>query len=107
MTGFSDDGSYLFVEGSSAGVPTAEVSVVGRVADSDGSLQRTDMPERMQTKVIAAVGAITKQESFALDEGMVLLQYPSNMSEHSYEDFKAWVELLLRKLGRPYAKANQ
>lgn len=42
----------------------------------------------------------TKQDTFTLDEGTVVLQWPSQMSAHSYDDFKDWIELQLRKIKR-------
>lgn len=45
-------------------------------------------------------GAAMKQDVFSLEEGNVVLQWPSQMSPASYEDFKSWVELQLRKISR-------
>lgn len=39
-------------------------------------------------------------DSFTLNEGSVVLQYPKKISQSSFEDFKAWTELLLRKISR-------
>ncbi len=41
-----------------------------------------------------------KQDVFSLDEGQVILQWPSKMSHASFEDFKDWIDLQLRKIGR-------
>jgi len=41
-----------------------------------------------------------KQDVFALDEGAVVLQWPSSMTSASYEDFKGWIQLVLRKVKR-------
>ena len=41
-----------------------------------------------------------KQDTFSLDEGSVVLQWPSHMSKASYEDFKDWIELQMRKIQR-------
>ncbi len=65
---------------------------VGRPAGT--ALQRTmEMP---------ATGS--KQDVFSLDEGQVIIQWPANMSEDSFEDFKAWLQLLEKKIGRAYTK---
>jgi hypothetical protein len=42
----------------------------------------------------------TKQDGFWVDEGQVVLQWPDGMSKESYEDFKDWIDLQLRKIGR-------
>jgi hypothetical protein len=41
-----------------------------------------------------------RQDTFTLDEGQVILQWPTNLSEHSYEDLKDWLELQMRKIRR-------
>jgi hypothetical protein len=41
-----------------------------------------------------------KQDTFSLDEGQVVLIFPEKMSDTSYEDFKDWIELQLRKIKR-------
>ena len=41
-----------------------------------------------------------RQDTFSLDEGQVVLQWPANLSEHSYEDMKDWIELQMRKIRR-------
>lgn len=41
-----------------------------------------------------------KQDTFSLDEGQVMLQFPEKMSTASYEDFKDWIELQLRRIKR-------
>jgi hypothetical protein len=39
-------------------------------------------------------------DTFTLEEGPVILQYPKALSSSSFEDFKAWTELQLRKIQR-------
>lgn len=41
-----------------------------------------------------------KQDTFSLDEGQVILQWPEKMTSASYDDFKAWIDLQVRKIGR-------
>ena len=36
-----------------------------------------------------------KQETFALDNGSILIQWPEELSEESYQDFVDWVDILL------------
>jgi hypothetical protein len=35
-----------------------------------------------------------------LPEGVVRLEFPASLSTASYEDFEAWVELVLRRVKR-------
>lgn len=51
-------------------------------------------------------GNVPQQDTFTLDEGQVILRWPSKMSAESFEDFKAWVELQLRKIGRSIGEAK-
>jgi hypothetical protein len=46
-----------------------------------------------------------KQENCTLTYGSAVLQWPEQMSEEDYEDFKDWVELVLRKIKRAVTKA--
>ena len=41
-----------------------------------------------------------RQDTFSLDEGQVMLQFPEKMSSDSFEDFQSWIELQLRKIKR-------
>ncbi|SAI72189.1 Uncharacterised protein [Bordetella ansorpii] len=47
-----------------------------------------------------AASANMRQDTFTLDEGQVMLQWPAQLSEDSYEDLKDWLELQLRKIRR-------
>ena len=52
-------------------------------------------------------GAGMRQDTFSLDEGLVVLQWPAQLSEASYEDFRDWMELQLRKIGRAVRPAEE
>ena len=41
-----------------------------------------------------------RQDVFSLDDGQVILRWPEKMSASSYEDFKDWIEIQVRKIGR-------
>jgi hypothetical protein len=47
-----------------------------------------------------ALPADTKQDVFTLDEGQVVLTWPSKMSKTSFEDLEAWIQIVLRKMAR-------
>lgn len=49
-----------------------------------------------------------KEDVFSLEEGNAVLQWPSNLSRESFDDLKAWVELVLKKIERSVsASENQ
>lgn len=52
------------------------------------------------TLPLPTTAAGSKQDVFSLDEGQIVLQWPSKMSKENYEDFKAWIEIQVRKIGR-------
>jgi len=58
------------------------------------------------TPTDSATATLIRQDVFTLDEGQVVLRWPSNMSASSYEDFKTWIELQLRKIGRSIEKED-
>ena len=41
-----------------------------------------------------------RQDTFSLDTGDVVIQWPKEITKENYEDFVAWVEILIRKVGR-------
>jgi hypothetical protein len=41
-----------------------------------------------------------KQDTFTLDEGQIVVQWPAKLAPESFEDFTDWLELLHRKIGR-------
>lgn len=43
------------------------------------------------------------QDTFTLDEGQVVIQWPKNLSPESFEDFESWLQLVLRKTKRSLA----
>ncbi len=41
-----------------------------------------------------------KEDVFTLKEGLAVVQWPAQLSEESFEDFEAWMNLVLRKAAR-------
>lgn len=41
-----------------------------------------------------------RQDSFSLDEGQAIIQFPKKLSKDSYEDFEVWLELIKKKAKR-------
>lgn len=50
------------------------------------------------------LGEGIKQDVFSLEEGQVVIQWPSNMSASSFEDVRAWLDILERKISRSVKK---
>jgi hypothetical protein len=100
---FTDDGGFAYVEGSTTALPVAELTVMNEVQTNRNPPTPTPPTPPAPTPPSGEVvvrKAGTKQDVFSLDEGQVVLQWPDAMSKTSFEDFKDWIELQLRKIGR-------
>ncbi|KAG0935299.1 hypothetical protein G6F31_015949 [Rhizopus arrhizus] len=64
-----------------------------RPAGSQPSAPATSPPPAVPTPA-----ANVRQDTFSLDEGLVVLQWPTQLSKTSYEDLNDWMELQLRKI---------
>lgn len=95
VRGVSLDGSYVFVDGSSSGLPIKEITVIAQSSQPGHQL-----PPPAASNPVVGLSILFKQDTFTLDEGPVILQWPSAMSETSYEDFKDWIDLQMRKIKR-------
>jgi hypothetical protein len=98
VVGFSEGKDFLFVEGSLTGVAVSEVTVMPDPATIDQSPLRQN-----STAPIRTAPSGSKQDTFTLDEGIVVLQWPSSLSETSFEDFESWIQLQLKKIKRSVA----
>lgn len=95
----SSDGGFVFVEGSPTGLPVKEITVVTQaLAPTQEQMQPPATPNMASPNIQRPTGM--KQDTFTLDEGPVVLQWPATMSATSYEDFNDWIELQMRKIKR-------
>lgn len=97
VLGLSDDGAYAFVEGAVAGVPVDQLTVESPVP---ATAKESQPPPNPFTGRGEGSQAGTAQATFPLSEGLAVLRWPENMSRSSFEDFEAWISLLLRKAKR-------
>lgn len=42
----------------------------------------------------------SQKDTFNTEDGLVILQYPAEMSAETYEDLKSWLQLQIKKLSR-------
>ena len=94
----SPDGGFVFVEGSPTGLPLQEITVITQ-APSPSQQTPPPAPQSM-TPAFSSPSVGMKQDTFTLDEGPVVLQWPASMSATGYEDFNDWIQLQLRKIKR-------
>src|SRR5882724_1425513 len=90
VVSLTDDG-FAFVEGSQTGIPVKE-------------LQTAEKPVTPTVnKPLRSFGAPEKgmrHEIFSMTEGQVAIEWPAVLSKESFEDFKDWLKILERKIGR-------
>ena len=96
VTGFSDDGQYLFVEGGLTGIPIAEVDV------EEPPAKPPKPPIGISREVPrAAEGNIAmRQDTISLDEGDAIIRWPTPLSKESLEDIEAWLTSVKRRITR-------
>lgn len=92
VTSISGDGAYAFVEGSSTGLPSRELTLQEKPAVT---------PER--PVVVAPQKYNMRQDIFSLAEGTVSIQWPTPLSEESIQDLKDWLKIVERKISRSLA----
>ena len=72
----------------------------GPEGDSADDFERKDPPPQRPRRVQRQGGSGMKEDVFALTEGDVVLQWPELLSQESFEDLKAWADIVLRKIER-------
>lgn len=68
-------------------------------ADSRENDNSTKHQEQSSIRRIKPVPG-TKQDIFALDQGEVIVQWPSSLSQEDFTDINSWIDILKRKIGR-------
>jgi hypothetical protein len=111
--GFTDEGAQTTI----ACLRDTNMFVKEETRDYTGDNEETKVTEEhkelspmqpVAQQITKTIGATLPQnnsddratDSFTLDEGPVVLQYPKALSSSSFEDFKSWMELQLRKIQR-------
>lgn len=106
VTSLSDDGQFVFVEGTSTGLPIGEVTVVE--AATKGQKGGVDVISQAEAMLKGGGGLPTpppvrpglKQDVFTTEAGQFVVQWPASMSADDFEDVKGWLEILTRKIAR-------
>lgn len=104
VTGKSDDGQWLFVDGSPTGLPLAEVHRVDTPKAQQMNQEIIEAssqgpPPNPKFKPIAPTAGM-KQDTFTTDTGSVVVQWPSILSSADLEDLENWLDMLKRKIKR-------
>src|SRR5207253_2140920 len=103
VAGISDDGEWAWVDGRSTGVAMGELTKVADPTKSDPSSNPKTPPANPNYKPQQMPGTLAPgmtQEMTTLDEGLVNLLWPAELSQASVQDFEYWVEGLIRRARR-------
>jgi hypothetical protein len=93
VTGFSDDGTYAFLEGEKTGVPLKELEV--------GEAPVDPLPARRK---VAEGNKTMRQDVFSLDNGgEVTISWPAALTQEMVTDIKDWLKIVERKISRSTA----
>lgn len=93
-----------------ATLATAGLTTGGEKADIPAESEpgkgdtRVDLPGAPPKPLAARAGM--NQDTFTLDEGQVVLQWPARISPESYADLKDWLDLMARKVKRAVRDAE-
>ncbi len=120
VTGKSDDGGFVFVEGSPTGLPVDEI----RLVEPGNGKAPTMMPANPETPVpqgeivpptpplnphykpaVALAGA--KQDVFTGQTGDLIVRWPGVVSPDDIEDIEVWLDMLKRKIKRSVKEETQ
>lgn len=104
IVSFSEDGEWLWVEGSATGIPSSEAQVVpvGKGQDRVSPMPTTPLGSapRQGPQPSEFEKTIRREERFALTEGDVVISFPEQLSLESVEDLEAYIEIFLKKARR-------
>jgi hypothetical protein len=104
VLGFSDDGQWAFVEGTETGLPVSELTVMNPKSDPKPVVPTPVPPanpfQKNQLQPPQPLAPGMTIEAMTLDEGMVHLQWPAELSPDSVRDFEYWVQGLIRRARR-------
>lgn len=115
--GFSDTGAPVFLKVydetiAFAGLSHGDKMDVAADADDDATVAPPSAPPSgapMNTQVTTSHHATPpirqpvagiRQDTFTLDEGQAVLQWPERLCADSFEDFESWIQLQLKKIKR-------
>jgi hypothetical protein len=66
--------------------------------DDDDEAKTAGATQRQQAKRPMATGI--REAVFPFDQGQALLQWPERLSPEEFEDFEAWLQIVIRKAKR-------
>jgi hypothetical protein len=78
----------------------AGVFILGTIADADARRWRRYYYVKKQRPPPVLVEPRTERAQFPLPEGVVRIEFPTSLSNASYNDMQAWLDLVMRRAKR-------
>lgn len=121
--GFSDSGAPIFLKVyddtiAFAGLAQSDkIDDIGGEDDEDsplppplpplgGQVNTNIQSNQSHAPHIRTPVAGVRQDTFTLDEGQAVLQWPERLSADSFEDFESWIQLQLKKIKRSIPQSD-
>ena len=105
--GFTDKGADDFIKQFRATLAFANSEKNGKISGGEGEETEGEPPlgeggelETLPIPPVLKVRPGMNQDTFTLDEGKVVLQWPSRISPENYKDLKDWLDLMNRRIKR-------
>jgi hypothetical protein len=103
VLGFSDDGLFAFVPGTSTGLPVSQLTVVGRAMNAGDQKAAPPNPfasvsQQEPESKNPPLGF--KEDAYDLAEGRAVLRWPEKLDAGSVEELEDWFTLIVRKMRR-------
>jgi hypothetical protein len=97
---FTETGATEFIQEFKSTIDFAKLGESDSVTDKDGDKgASSNQPKRHNPKERNQMPG-TREDVFNLEEGQAVLQWPEKLSPESFEEFKGWIELVLRRAKR-------
>lgn len=102
-----ESGEWALIDGSDTGIAVSELTVLDSPASKDPPAvpQKPSVPNPFTTASSSMQSAIHEKAGFeieraTLDEGPVVLQWPSTISKESFEELEYWLQGVIRRARR-------
>ena len=96
-----NSGDWVFVESSTTGIPIKEIEVIEKNHRSNPLRDNNSPnPPSLPIDLTHLRDKSTQQDTFSLNEGDVIIRFPSKMSLDSFDDFTDWLVIQHRKIAR-------
>ena len=102
--GFNEKTVGGFIAGYKASLDFAGLINDGKLADDESGRRGVESAtSRNETRNALTPRSGMKQDTYTLEEGDVVIQWPARLSQESYKDLEVWLKLMASKMQRAVA----